>query len=403
VHEHLERETVAEWSLLYTWRGTSPELDPVVLMGHLDVVPVEGATREDWTHPPFSGDVADGFVWGRGTMDLKVSVLAALEGVEALLREGHRPARTLLLAFGHDEEVGGTGARAIVARLVERGVRPALVLDEGLALLEGLVPGLASPVALVGLTEKGNVSLEITAETEGGHSSVPPTRTAAEVVSEAVVRIQARPHPPRLAGVPRAMFEALAPHAPLGWRVLFRNLWLFSGLLGRRLAAREATATLVRTTGAVTWLESGVKENVLPKRARAVVNFRILPGDSVEGVLFRAKRAVGTLPVTLRILEDAREPAPVSRTDSWGFRTLGRVVERVFPEAVLAPGLVVGGTDSRHYAPISDSVYRFLPLRVHPSDLARIHGVDERLSLANYAEILTFYRELILESTRPDS
>jgi carboxypeptidase PM20D1 len=401
VHEHLERETVEEWSLLYTWKGTSPDLEPIVLMGHLDVVPVEGATLGSWTHPPFSGAVADGHVWGRGSMDLKVSVLASLEAVEALLGRGFRPARTILLAFGHDEEVGGRGAEAIVSLLARRGTRPALVVDEGLAILDGLVPGLSPPVALVGLAEKGNVSLEISAATEGGHSSVPPPRTAAEVVSEAVVRLQSRPHAARLAGASRAMFEGLAPHAPFRWRLLFRNLWLFSGLLAGRLAAQDATATLVRTTGAVTILASGVKENILPKQARAVVNYRILPGDSVAEVLVRARRAARELPVKIQALGDGREPTPPSRTDSWGYRILARVIERVFPDAVLAPGLVVGGTDSRHYAAISDSVYRFLPLRVRAADLARIHGVDERLSVENYGEILRFYRELIEEGGIP--
>jgi len=400
VHRRLSRETVADLSLLYTWAGSDPELAPFLLMGHLDVVPVEDETAQGWTHPPFSGEIADGFVWGRGSMDVKMTVIAVLTAVEQLLDEGFEPRRTLHLVFGHDEEVAGTGAQAVASLLESRGVRFEYVLDEGMAITEGIIPGVSAPVALIGIAEKGYATLELIVETEGGHSAMPPTHTAAGLLASAASRLEDDPFPSELRGPVREMFRFLAPEMSLHLRVLFSNLWLFDPLIESRLAARTSTNAAIRTTTAVTMLESGIQDNVIPSRAKAVVNFRILPGDSVQGVVDRVKAITGSLDLRVELRPDSREPSPVSDVESGSFATVAATIREVFPGTVVAPALVLGGTDSRHFVPLSENVYRFVPLRVGPDDLGRIHGTDERISLENLEQMVQFYVQLIRNSAR---
>jgi carboxypeptidase PM20D1 len=401
VHATLRREAVGWQSALFTWEGTEPGLAPVLLMAHLDVVPVEAGTEGRWTHPPFGGVVADGHVWGRGALDDKGPALALLEAVEALLAAGERPRRTVLLALGADEEVGGRqGAQRVAELLASRGVRLASVLDEGGSLVSGAVPGVAAPVALVGVAEKGFVSVELAAEARGGHSSMPPRSTAAGVVARAAARLEAQRPAPRLEGATEALFAHVAPQMPLGLRLLFANTWLLRPLLLRQLASQPTTDATVRTTTALTVLEAGQKDNVLPSRARAVVNFRILPGDSVEGVLAHVRETVDDPAVQVRAVGFSSEPSPVSATDTPAWGGLSRAVRQVFPDAVVAPYLVVGATDARHFAGLSDAVYRFAPLRLAREDLARMHGTDERVSVAGHADAVRFYAQYLRNAAR---
>jgi carboxypeptidase PM20D1 len=404
VHTALDREIIGGHSLLYTWSGTQSELAPVLLLSHMDVVPVEEATLAEWTHPPFAGVVADGFVWGRGALDNKTGVLGILEAVELLLAEGHRPQRTVLLAFGHDEEAGGfTGARSIATLLQERGVRPALVLDEGGFITQGITPGIDGPVALVGVTEKGYLSLELLARGDGGHSSMPPAQTAVGVLARAVDRLQSDPFPARLDGVPLAMFRQLAPAMGLGPRVAVANVWLSRPLLERQLLGAPTTAAMLRTTTAPTMFEGSPKDNVLPIHARAVVNFRIQPGESVASVTARVRRVIDDERVAVRPLEPfVVEPSPASPSDGAAFELLRRTILQVQPDAVVAPYLLMAATDARHYTGIADNVYRFLPLRITPNDLHRVHGTDERIPIDDYARIVRFFRQLLLNLESAD-
>ena len=396
VHHALAREIVGDYSMLYSWRGRDTTLAPMVLMGHLDVVPVEAAAEHSWHHGPFSGDIADGFVWGRGTLDDKVSVLAALEAVESLLGEGFTPERTVLLAFGHNEEVSGTGADSIVQRLRARGVRPEFVVDEGGVIAEGMFPGVTRPLALVGTSEKGYVSIVLTVEAAGGHSSMPPRETAVGVLAAAIVKLERDPFPPHLSGPAGGLFDAIGPALPFAGRMAFANRWLFGPAIVRQLAAMPTTDAMLRTTTAPTMLEGSPKDNVLPKRARGVVNFRILPGDSVAGVLARVNAVIADPRVTTSIAAGTTtEPSPVSGTDTPGYRAIGRAILEMAPAAIVAPSLVIGGTDARHYPVITPNVYRFLPLVLHGDDIARLHGVDERVGVANYGGAIRFTRRLI--------
>jgi carboxypeptidase PM20D1 len=404
VHSALRREVVASHSLLYTWPGSDPSLKPVLLMGHLDVVPVEAGTERQWGEAPFGGRISGGFVWGRGAIDNKAQVLGTLEAVEMLLAEGFRPARTVFLAFGHDEEVGGIrGARAIAALLRGRGVELEMVLDEGGVIGDGLIAGVDPPTALVGIAEKGFVTLELTAEAPGGHSSLPPRQSAVGIVSAAVARVEAHPMPRRLEGPTRELFAHVGPYFPFPRRAVFANLWLSRPLVLRRLEGAPATNAMVRTTTAATMFQAGTKENVLPSRARAVVNFRIHPGDSVAGVVDRVRRAVDDPRVEVRPVRGSflAEPSAVSSTGSESFRILAHTIRAVVPEAVVAPYLVVVVTDARHFQGMAESIFRFLPLRLAPEDLARMHGTNERVSVRDYEQAIRLYRELIVNMAGP--
>lgn len=393
VHESLRREVVADHSLLYAWPTGGG--DPLVLLAHQDVVPA--AAEAGWTHPPFAGVVDGGWVWGRGAMDDKGSLLAILEAVEGLLRDGIQPRRPLLLAFGHDEEIGGSGAATMAALLAGRGVSPALVLDEGLAVAEGMLPGLGdTPVALVGVSEKGYLSVELRASGEGGHSSAPPEETAVDVLAAALRRLRAEPLPAAIDGPVAEMFAATAPRMDFGKRLVLANLWLFEPLVVGQLASAPATNALVRTTMAPTMLSGSVKDNVLPTRAVAVVNFRLHPRDSPEAVLAHVRSAVGDPRVEVAPFGDfASAASPVSPTVGPAYEALRAAVARVVPGAVVAPSLVLAATDARHFTGLTPHVYRFVPFTVRPGDLERVHGVDERLSLEDYGRMVAFYRELI--------
>jgi carboxypeptidase PM20D1 len=330
-------------------------------------------------------------------LDNKDAVLGTLEAVEWLLGEGFQPQRTVYLAFGHDEEIGGRmGAAQITEFLSDQGVQLDYVLDEGLAVTEGILASIQHPVALVGIAEKGYTSLELTVESEGGHSSMPPAHTAVGVLSTAIHKLERAPMPARLPGPTRQMFRFLAPEMPFVMRAAFANLWLAEPLVKRMLAAKPATNAMVRTTTAATMFEAGIKDNVLPDRARAVVNFRILMGDDFDGIIDHVRRAIGDERVAVRpLFEFGSEPSRVSDTDSISFRALHQTICQVFPGVLVAPGLVLGATDSRHYAGLTDNIYRFSPIRVGPGDLDRIHGTDERISVDDYGRAVRFYVQLI--------
>ena len=396
-HRRLQREVIENFSLLYTWPGSDPSLPPLLLLGHLDVVPADPRTEAEWTYPPFSGTVADGYIWGRGAMDDKVAVFGAMEAVEGLLRGGFAPRRTIMLAFGHDEEVTGRqGARTIAARLAERGLRVEMIIDEGMAILEGIIPGVAKPVASVGIAEKGYASLELIAVGQGGHSSMPPRQTSVGILAAAIRALEAHPMPVHFDGPVESLFRFLAPEMALGPRMVLANVWLFKVPLSLMLNDSPPMRAVIRTTLAPTMLEASVKENILPPRARAVINVRIHPADDIDDVLEHVRGIIRDMRVTARVLDENRvEPSAVSPVDAPAFRVLHRAIREQYPDVVMAPGLVLGATDSRHYRALTENIYRFLPIRIGAGDVARIHGTDERLSVKQYVDAIAFYTRLI--------
>jgi carboxypeptidase PM20D1 len=340
-----------------------------------------------WTHPPFAGRIADGYIWGRGALDDKVSVLAIL------------PRRTIYLAFGHDEEIGGLGGAAKIAALLHaRGIRLEYVLDEGGTITKGILPGVSSPVAMVGIAEKGYVSLALTVESSGGHSSMPPRHTAVGILSSAIHKLERNPFPAKIQGPTRALLETVGPNLAFGQRLVMANLWLFDSLVKRRLSASPLSDALIRTTTAATMFEGSVKENLLPAKARAVVNFRILPGESSRSVIHHVRNAIDDPRIRIAPLDLSIEPSPVSDINSSGYSNLQRTIRQTFPDAIVAPWLLVAATDSRHYAGLSDNVYRFAPLQLTRQDVPRLHGTDERIPVADYKHCVKFYIQLIRNS-----
>jgi carboxypeptidase PM20D1 len=400
VHAQLGRETVGTHSLLYTWPGSDSSLNPILLVGHLDVVPLEAGTREKWHQDPFGGRIADGFIWGRGAIDNKSAVLGTLEAVEMLLAENFRPVRTVYLAYGHDEEVGGAaGARQIAALLKARGIELEMVLDEGGVIGDRILPGIAEPVALVGIAEKGFVTVELSTQVAGGHSSLPPRQSAVGILSAAVARLEQNPMAARLEGPTRQLFDRIGPRFPAIQRAVFANLWLTAPLVLRTLAGSSTTNAMVRTTTAPTIFQAGTKDNVLPSYARAVINFRILPGDTVTTVVEHVRHAVDDRRVEVKIVgRFSAEPSAVSSTDSESFRILERTIRSVVPDTIVAPYLVVVVTDARYYSGLSRNVFRFLPLRLTQPDLQRMHGIDERIGIREYEAAIRIYRQLIIEA-----
>lgn len=399
-HARLEREVVGRHSLVFTWRGSEPSGRPALLTAHYDVVPVVPGSERDWKHPPFAGDVADGYVWGRGTMDDKGNVVAIMEAVEWLLGQGWQPRNTLVVAFGHDEELGGQhGAAAIAAHLKAKGVRAAWSIDEGSFVIDGIVPGLARPVALVSVAEKGYLTVEITARGDGGHSSMPPARTAVGTLAQAIVKLQDAPIPGGLDGLTLESLDAMAREMSFGKRVLFANRWLFGPLIERELARSPATNALLRTTTAPTMLSASVKENVLPTQASAIVNFRLHPRDTAQGVAEHVRRVTADERITVTARESL-EASPVSPADSPAFRAMADAARRTHGDVAVAAGLTIGATDSRHYAAVADASYRFMPARVGPQDVAGFHGTNERLSVDNLVRATRFYIELMRSEAR---
>ena len=395
----LKLEKFNDYGLLFTWPGSNAALKPVLLLGHYDVVPVLPGTEGKWARPPFAGVQADGYLYGRGTLDDKASVLAQLEAVEYLLGTGFRPTRTLLLAFGHDEEnLGRRGAGAISAALRQRGTQLEYVLDEGGTVKTDGVAGIKKPVALVGISEKGYLTLELTATGKGGHSSMPPAQTSIGAVAAAVVKLEQHPFPARLEGGDDHLLDYLASEAPLGQRLVFANRWLFAPIIKKILAATPPGNATLRTTTAPTIFRAGAKENVLPIDATATVNFRLLPGDSVAGVVREVRRIIDDEQISLKIIGQPNEPSPVSNPDAAAFQRLHRTIRSVFPAAIVAPYVVTGATDARQYAALSANVYRFSPAQINQEGIESIHGSNERLAVRNYPLMVQFYAALIRNS-----
>ena len=396
VHDELEREIIEGHSLLFTWPGSDPTADPVLLMAHQDVVPVEPGTEDDWEQPPFSGELADGYLWGRGTVDDKASLIGIFEAVESLLIEGFQPSATVYLAFGHDEEVDGTGAARTAAVLGDRGVRLRFVLDEGGFVTDGLLPGATTPIGLVGIGEKSSVNLVVRATEEGGHSSMPPPRSAIGKLATAITAIEDHPMPARV-DVQHAFFAAVGPAISGAKGMVLSRPGRFRGTIERRFAATPATDALIRTTAAVTMVDGGVKENVLPQEATAIVNVRIMPGDTAEAVRDHFRAVVGDT-ATVEFHENdwiAGDPLPTSDPTAPDYIAIADLVRDTFPGTTVAPWILTGATDSRHFAPIADNVYRFVPVALDEDELAGIHGTGERMAIDGADAAVSFYRRLI--------
>ncbi|WP_218511043.1 M20 family peptidase [Variovorax sp. dw_308] len=402
LHASLKKEVIGDKALLYTWQGSDPARKPVALMAHQDMVPIAPGTEKAWSVEPFSGEIKDGYIWGRGTLDNKGNLLAQMEAIELLIGKGFKPKQTIYLIAGDDEEVTGLrGALPIAELLKSRGVELDWVLDEGLLVLDGVLPGLRQPAALIGLAEKGYATFFLTLDTAPSHSSMPAQHTAIGGMSKALANLEAHQMPGAIKGVAGEMFGTLAPEMSGVNRVMLSNLWLTAPLVQGQLEKSPSSNAMLRTTTALTIVRAGNKDNVLPGRAEAAVNFRVLPGDTLASVEAHLRKTLDNDAIQIKAYPGNSEPSPVSPTDSTGYHTIEQTVRQAFPDAVVAPGLMTAATDSRHMSLISKSVYRFSPFRMKSEDLARFHGTNERVSIANYAEMIGFYHQLLLNTEQP--
>lgn len=392
ISAQLELERVGDLGLLYRWPGSGAG-DPVVLMAHFDVVPA--ASRDGWRFPPFEGRIEDGAVWGRGTLDDKGPLLVVLEAVENLLAVDFTPTRDIYLSFGGDEESYGNAARAISDLLHDRGITPWLVLDEGGAVVDAPLPFVKVPTAMVGVGEKGMLTVRLRAVSEGGHASAPPKLTAAARVGRAVARLTPSTFPARTPASTRAMLAAFTPHTRGGARALLRLLTAVPWLTARVFARLGGEpAALVRTTVAPTMLEGGSAHNVLPSEASAIVNLRIAIGETVATTVKRLRRAVGDPQVAVEIVEGS-DPSPESPVDDARFRAIADAVAASYPETITAPYLMMAATDSRWFHRFTPAVYRFAPLAMTAAQRATIHGVDEFVTVESLERGERFHRALI--------
>lgn len=404
VHDKLELVSPGALAMLFRWGGQDESLLPGALLAHFDVVPPGDPER--WKYPPFSGKIAEGYLWGRGSIDDKLSYITILQAVEELLTEGITPERTLYLCFGGDEEIGGTeGARSIVGWIEKRRERLAWVLDEGGAITEGALPGLSGPAALVGLAEKGHINVRLTARGQGGHAASPPRDTAISTLARGIPRVIDSPFPRRITRTVDAFLTALTPHLTGALRVALRLRPITNRLILAALRRTPRTRAMVETSQAVTMVSGGSAENVLPDTASAIVNLRLLHGDTIEFALEHIRKAIDDPGIQVELHGKWGNNPAVQETpvDHPLLAVIRNALESVLPGVPAIPYLPTGSTDSAAYAELTANIFRFVPMLLSAQELSLVHNVDERVSLENVERCVSFYKAFIREAGRKES
>ena len=395
VHAELTYEAVNTYSLLYHWKSNNSDKKPVLLMAHYDVVPVEDGSEALWSFPPFSGKIADGMIWGRGALDIKCQVIGIMESVEALLEEGFIPERDLYITFGHDEEVDGQqGALRIAQLLEQRGLSFEFILDEGSYITENIIPGVKRPLALIGACEKGYADVKLSCTSSGGHSSTPPGNTALSSVCEGVSRLQRHQFHRRIILPVKWFLNTVGPEMPLIDRIILSNLWLFNQLCMRKLSMTPPGNALLRTTTAATMAGGSPQANILPQKAWAVINFRLLNGETCDDLARHIKKVLRGLDIKMEFLI-GNNPSFVSSCESSAFKTIEKTASQVFPDALPAPYVMTGASDSVKYEKVSQNIFRFSPFRMKPGDIGKVHGNNENIPVQSMSDIVRFYKQLI--------
>ncbi|MBO7729081.1 MAG: M20/M25/M40 family metallo-hydrolase [Oscillospiraceae bacterium] len=374
-------------ALLFCWKGKT-DGDPAVLMAHYDVVPVE---EENWLKPPFEAIVEDGVLWGRGTLDTKVTFNGILSAAENLISQGYQPENDIYFAFSGGEEINGPGAKNIVQWLAEQGRELKLVLDEGGAVVEDVFPGVKGQCALIGIAEKGVLNLEYSISGAGGHASAPKPHTPVGELAMACTKLEAHPFQMHFTRPVLEMFDTLGRHSGFLYRMIFANLWAFGWVLNliTRKSGGELNA-LLRTTVAFTQMRGSKAPNVIPPSASMVSDLRLNPADSVDSAVAYIKKVIGNENITLKKLK-AIEPSPISRTDCEGWEIVAGACSGTWKGCIVSPYLMVQCSDSRHYGPISDKVYRFCAMDMTAEERSLIHGNNERIRLESVSRAVEFF------------
>jgi len=399
IHRQLNRTIIKEYSYVFEWKGSDSSLQPIILMGHYDVVPVEPSAIKLWTVQPFGGEIKDSIIWGRGSVDDKGAVISILEATENLLQKGFKPARTILLCFGHNEESTGTGAIAIVDYLQKRHIRAVMVIDEGGEITTGKMKDVERPVAMIGVGEKGYVSFELAVEKPGGHSSKPANETAIDILAKALYKLRSVQMPIKLTEPVKEFFHRVSGSSGSFFnKVALNNLWLFKSTVQQTLSATPEGDAMQRTTIVPTILESGIRENVIPTNAKAIVNSRILTGETTLEVKDFISKAIDDNRVTITIKGDFNtEPSPLTDVNSQAFKRMEKAVYQTADDVIPVPYVMLGASDSRNYRAISNGVINFTPL----INSKGFHGIDERLPIKDFQRSINFFTSIIKESGKP--
>ncbi|MDD6729145.1 MAG: M20/M25/M40 family metallo-hydrolase [Eubacteriales bacterium] len=398
IHENLELEKVSKASLMFYWKGTDESLDPIAFLAHQDVVPVAPGTEDDWTHPAFEGFNDGEFIWGRGALDMKNHLICLMESVETLLEEGYQPTRGVYICLGHNEEVVAghdNGAHDMAVALEKKGVHIDSIVDEGGAMLTAKVKGIIDAnLTGIGVAEKGYADFKVTVRGKGGHSSQPPKHTAIGKLSKKVENLENHQFKGKIMPFIYNLFTDIGKHTSYLGRVVFCNLWLLKPLLLKVMTKIPPAASLVRTTTAVTMSSGSPAANVLPEKASVTINFRIMPGESIEDVRRHIEKYMGGDDVEIEFLK-GKEPSLISPTETRAFDTLRRLSVSLDEKNIVAPYLVMGGTDAYNYENVCSNIYRFAPFTVDTQLLLTTHSTNERIPVDQLTQGITFFKRYI--------
>ncbi len=379
-------------SLLLHWKGKGTSKNPVILYAHMDVVPADTS----WLFPAFEGKFDATYIYGRGVIDDKGAVISIFESIHRQLQKKFTPNRDLWFAFGHDEEISGlNGAKMIADHLSSIGVKADYMLDEGGIIAEGMVPFVKRPVALVATSEKGYVTLEFSVKSDGGHSSMPPPNPPGEVLANAINELHQHPFPTKMTPSLDDFMDYAGPEMKMPFRLLFANRWLFQPVIMNQYEQIPGANAMIRTTGVTTILSGGIKENAIPIEVKALINFRIIPGENAATVLVKVRKLIKDPRVTILQHGVSDEPSSYTTPESEGFKVIQRVLHKVMPDVAIAPTISTGGTDSKHFRAVTEHVYRFLPVRMNAEILDGMHGRNEKMKISSFMEMIQFYSEFI--------
>ena len=397
---NLKEEIFSGYTMLLKWEGkNTTSSNPILLMAHMDVVPA--GDLEKWSEAPFLGTINNNFIHGRGAIDDKSSLISILESVEYLLESGFQPERDIYISFGHDEENSGVEGNAIVAEsLKKRGVYFDYVLDEGSIITDGIISDISYPVAVIGVAEKGYLSLKLTSTHSSGHSSMPGKSTTIGKLSSAIHSLERNQMSAKLTSPVKDFLLHIGPEMSMENKFAISNMTLLSSSIIASLEEVPATDAMLRTTMAPTIISGGNKSNVLPSEASVIVNFRIRQGDSVKKVKEHVINTINDQSIKVEVLDDSvySEPSNISSSSSSSFDIIHKTIKQIFNDVIVSPGLVVATTDSRYFQSISKDIYRFMPIKLSVSDISMIHGYNEKISIESYLDMIQFYIQLIKNS-----